>query len=248
MARLVSDVLVQVREILQDTTGLRYTNASLVRFINDAVVEARSIRPDLFVGAYNESLPTVHANALGTSTPVYCASTTSLNTALGTFTPVVYANGTSGVGATITPPAFESMPLLDGISAALNSRVLIKNQESPSQNGVYTLTQTSPFILTRDTEFDTIAELAGGLVEVANGGSLAGKFFYCNNDGTSPIGTATISWIEVAGTMVPLPDQFFSALVYYVAGRAELRDDEFAVDGRAMTLAGALKSKLIQGV
>lgn len=54
--------------------------------------------------------------------------------------------------------------------------------------------------------------------------------------------------VTVVGNAIPLPDQFFVSLVYYITGRAELRDDEFAVDGRAMTLAGAFKSKLIQGV
>lgn len=46
----------------------------------------------------------------------------------------------------------------------------------------------------------------------------------------------------------PLPDQFFRAVVDYVTGSAEMRDDEFAVDGRAMTLQSALNSKLIKGV
>lgn len=46
----------------------------------------------------------------------------------------------------------------------------------------------------------------------------------------------------------PLPDQFFRAVVDFVSGSAELRDDEFAVDGRAMTLLQALNSKLLKGV
>lgn len=46
----------------------------------------------------------------------------------------------------------------------------------------------------------------------------------------------------------PLPDQFFRAVSEYVTGVAEMRDDEFAVDGRAMTLKASLTSKLIKGV
>lgn len=37
---------------------------------------------------------------------------------------------------------------------------------------------------------------------------------------------------------VIVPDEFFTALAYFVAGNAELRDDEFVVDGR---VAGLLK-------
>lgn len=45
-----------------------------------------------------------------------------------------------------------------------------------------------------------------------------------------------------------LPDQLISAAAFYVAGRSEIRDDEFAVDGRAMALMGSLTQKLVQGV
>lgn len=47
---------------------------------------------------------------------------------------------------------------------------------------------------------------------------------------------------------LPLPDQFFAAVCMYVAGIAELRDDEFAVDGRAMTLQQMFARKLTTGV
>lgn len=47
---------------------------------------------------------------------------------------------------------------------------------------------------------------------------------------------------------LPTPDSVFEGLAHYVAGRAELRDDEFAVDGRAMTLRGQLTQTLLQGV
>jgi hypothetical protein len=40
---------------------------------------------------------------------------------------------------------------------------------------------------------------------------------------------------------------YFLAVVDFVAGRTELRDDEFAVDGRAMTLMNSLSQKLMGG-
>lgn len=60
---------------------------------------------------------------------------------------------------------------------------------------------------------------------------------------TTPIGEV----IDVNADLV-LPDQFVEAMGLYVAGRAEIRDDEFAVDGRAAQLLGALTQKLLQGV
>lgn len=111
MARTVNDLLGRVRETLQDQDGVRYPQVQLLGYMNDAVIEARSIRPDLFVGAYGS-------------------------------------------------------PIVDV------------------------------------------------------------------NDPAAPF---------------PLPDQFFPAVCYYVCGRAELRDDEFAIDNRAMTLLSAYGKKLISG-
>lgn len=45
-------------------------------------------------------------------------------------------------------------------------------------------------------------------------------------------------------TDFPLPEIFYQSFVYYLAGNAELRDDEFAVDGRAMTLLTAYRRNL----
>lgn len=45
----------------------------------------------------------------------------------------------------------------------------------------------------------------------------------------------------------PVSDQFRSAMAMYIAGMAELRDDEFAVSGRAAALIGRLTSKAIGG-
>lgn len=46
-------------------------------------------------------------------------------------------------------------------------------------------------------------------------------------------------------TPLPVDDRLFgSPLAYYIAGRAELADDEFADDGRAMTLLQAFRAQL----
>lgn len=45
-------------------------------------------------------------------------------------------------------------------------------------------------------------------------------------------------------TDFPMPEIFYQSFVYYLAGNAELRDDEFAVDGRAMTLLATYRRNL----
>lgn len=49
---------------------------------------------------------------------------------------------------------------------------------------------------------------------------------------------------QVPETDFPLPEVFYQSFVYYLAGNAELRDDEFAVDGRAMTLLATYRRNL----
>jgi hypothetical protein len=118
--RKVSDLLDRVRQVLQDQDqdNYRYPTVDLVGYLNDAVLEARRIRPDMFVGRYLDDLPQVTTVA--------------------------------------------------------------------------------------STDWSTIP--------------------------------------------MPLPDQWFVATYNYVAGRAEFRDDEFAVDNRAMTLMSQFTAMLTGGL
>ena len=59
MARTVQAVLDSARVILNDAAATRYTDPQLCEYVLDAMVEARYIRPDLFVGVYNTPLPDV---------------------------------------------------------------------------------------------------------------------------------------------------------------------------------------------
>ncbi|CAB4143954.1 hypothetical protein UFOVP470_6 [uncultured Caudovirales phage] len=59
---LVSDVLAQARELLQDKVSpYRYSDDSLFYAINEAIFEARRLRPDLFVGRLRISIERVGA-------------------------------------------------------------------------------------------------------------------------------------------------------------------------------------------
>jgi hypothetical protein len=56
--------------------------------------------------------------------------------------------------------------------------------------------------------------------------------------------TTSFSSYTTAST-VPIPDEYLIALVDYVVHRAELRDDEFTVDGRSSVLLQKFKSSLL---
>jgi hypothetical protein len=46
------------------------------------------------------------------------------------------------------------------------------------------------------------------------------------------------------GSLFPIEDQFYPAVIFYVVGRAELTEDTFADDGRAVTLMSKFVSQL----
>jgi hypothetical protein len=81
-----------------------------------------------------------------------------------------YANGTAGVGATLTANPGAVAPTTDGVTWVVGDRVLVKNQTAPLQNGIYTVTQiTSPWILTRAIDADTSLKIADCKVLVDQG-------------------------------------------------------------------------------
>lgn len=85
-----------------------------------------------------------------------------------------YANGASGVGATLTAGSNAAL-VVDTVSAALNDRIVVKNQVSTFQNGIYTVTTVgsgaAAWVLTRATDFDQAAEmLQGSWTNITAGG------------------------------------------------------------------------------
>jgi hypothetical protein len=64
MAYMVSDLLERVRQVLQDQdqNGYRYPTSDLVGYLNDAVTEAKRLRPDMFIGTYKKTRTFVSTN------------------------------------------------------------------------------------------------------------------------------------------------------------------------------------------
>lgn len=116
---------------------------------------------------------------------------------------IVYANGSSGVGATLTGVALAAISL-DSSSPGIGDRVLIKNQVSTFQNGIYTVTQTGSgiavFILTRATDFDQASDIqTGDSVFVTAGSTLANTTWTYNGIDSPVMGTNAITFVQAAG-------------------------------------------------
>ena len=114
-----------------------------------------------------------------------------------------YANGSSGVGATLTANANGALTI-DGVSMSTNDRVLIKDQTDASHNGVYTVTNaggaSATFVLTRATDTDTAAEMTGGTFVFAEQGTAnADNGFVFTHNGTPTIGTTDLTVSQFSG-------------------------------------------------
>lgn len=127
------------------------------------------------------------------NSPCIAASTANLS--------ATYVNGTAGVGATLTSSANQVFTL-DGITPAVNARVLIKDQTTAFQNGIYTVTNagsvSTPWILTRATDFDSASQIfVGDAIFVATG-TLNGVTAWMQTATVTTMGTSSITFVKLA--------------------------------------------------
>ncbi len=124
--------------------------------------------------------------------PCYAASTANLN--------ATYDNGTLGVGATLTNAGANAAFTLDGTTPALNSRILVKDQTTQEDNGIYSLTTvgdgSTPWVLTRTTDYDEVAEIYPGNFILITTGTANQNSGWIQVDVVSAIGTDPIAFAE----------------------------------------------------
>jgi hypothetical protein len=126
-----------------------------------------------------------------------------------------YANGASGVGATLTgtangPLIIDSVTILIG---QVGSRVLVGGEATAANNGWYTITQqgvvaVSPYILTRAVESDQAAEIGSGYLTsvIAPNGVIAGSAnngkVFISAAAADPfvVGTTNLTFSQVGST------------------------------------------------
>jgi hypothetical protein len=111
-----------------------------------------------------------------------------------------YANGTSGVGATLTGNANGALATQDGQTPAAGDLILVKNQATAAQNGLYTVTTLgtggTPFVLTRHVDMDVSAEFGGALIAVEAGTTNGGSLWLCAVNNPT-VGTTSITFTEI---------------------------------------------------
>lgn len=94
---------------------------------------------------------------------------------------------------------------IDGVNLTLNDRVLLKEQGTGSQNGIYTITQvgdgsSTPWILTRATDFDSDADISSGAFCFVEEGTTNGDAgFVLTTDETITLDTTPLTFTQFNG-------------------------------------------------
>lgn len=119
-----------------------------------------------------------------------------------------YNNGTSGVGATLTATSNGALTV-DGTVQTVANRVLVKNEVTQANNGVYEVTTVgdagTKYVLTRTTDYDTSGSGAneidqGDMMLVISGTANANTSWVQQTPLPITIGTTALVFIEFAAT------------------------------------------------
>jgi len=93
--------------------------------------------------------------------------------------------------------SFANGSVIDGVTLATGNRILIKNQATDSENGIYTVNASGA--PTRSTDMNLAAEFAGAFTFIEEGTSLADTGWVCTTNNPVTIGTTPITWSQFSG-------------------------------------------------
>ena len=149
---------------------------------------------ETYTGSTWENLTTDNSFKSDVIEPCTYATTTNLA--------AFYANGTSGVGATLTGSSNGAL-VIDGINVVLNDRILVKNQTSSSQNGIYKVNNAGSvstiWSMMRATDYDTPSKIKIGVSINVSGGTSNILSSWRQISVVNTIGSSLILIFQVAG-------------------------------------------------
>ena len=184
--------------IIGATTAAAGTFTS-VTMTTGTVSTTPSSNNDIANKAYVDNLA---AAGLTYHQPVQAATTQTL--AAQTGGTVTYNNGAAGVGATLTLSV--ALTVLDGYTLVTGDRILVKDEATQANNGVYTI-NAAKTVLTRSTDTNTYGPGTGQLslndyFFTQNGTVNRGVAFVMTTSGTITFGTTAIVFAEFSNSQV----------------------------------------------
>lgn len=118
---------------------------------------------------------------------------------------------------------------LDGVTLATGDLVLVKDQSTASQNGIYVV-GSSP---ARDDLFDTYDEHPGSLIVITEGTVNADHIYICTSDEGGSLDSTSITWAKVTPAATSLTNLTDVTISSPVAGQAIVHNGSTFVNGSA---------------
>lgn len=145
------------------------------------------------------------AGAIGLNPYASCKAATTANLN------ATYNNGTLGVNATLTNAGVKIPLVLDGVSLDYGDRVLVKDQTSGANNGIYTVSvvgdAATNWVLRRSSDCNQVSNIINNAtVLITDGTTNADTFWQLQYTGILVVGTTVLNWTEFDIS----PDVFFT--------------------------------------
>ena len=121
------------------------------------------------------------------------AATSYVNDAVAGLRTRIIAECASTANVTISS-ALEAGDTIDGVTLVAGDRVLLKDQSTASENGLYTAVGSGAGAASRDTQFNSIEELSGQMVVVNQGSANDNKIFLCTTNSDATLGSTSITY------------------------------------------------------
>ena len=124
--------------------------------------------------------------------------------------------------ATTTDITLSGLQSIDAYTTLAGDRVLVKNQGTSSQNGIYIASASA---WTRSTDMDVWSEVQGAYTVILNGGQ-ANTGWVCTATASGTIGVTAMPWVQFSGTST-----------YFAGTGLTLASNTFSITNTGVTAA-----------
>lgn len=132
---------------------------------------------------------------------------------------------------------------IDGIALSVGDRVLVKDQATTNQNGIYTVTTVGTasvaWVLTRATDSDSWTDLVGAYVTVEQGTTNDDTFWMSETATGGTLGTTAITWQLVSNAQLAAVGALGTNGLIARTGSGTVAARSIAVSGTGLSVTNA---------
>ena len=177
-------------------TSAKITDGAIVNAdVNaSAAIDATKIANGTVTSAEFQYINTLSSNA---QTQINAkAATTYVDNAVAGLRTRIIAECASTANINLSN-GLEAGDTIDGVTLVAGDRVLVKNQSTDTENGLYLAVGSGAGAASRDPEHNTIAELSGGMVITNQGSANDNKIFLCTTNTDATLGSTSITYTVI---------------------------------------------------